>query len=254
MLRTMTSLSLVFLFSIALLAQEPSMAHTDDNTTSQRKRTWLVSGESGVTSRLESDNKVTLLRGPSSYVNVSYKSILKPRIAVRLGTTGAFSHKEPYGGMFTVDTGLLYQRDIRTLFEANNEFVFTSELRFGRISGAVNYVLGDEDKQITVFAKGGYYYPLESNSPFHIHSGAVGFFGAKGIMERNNWEGETKLELITDSGSIAPGKRTLISGDLFVGLRLGRLRMGPKLGYWQKISGEFEHNNTFVYGIALSFK
>lgn len=255
----MFKLTVLLAFTLSLtamiMAQQPSFAVASDPDKPKAKRYWSFSGESGVQNQYEADNKFTLIPGATVYLTANYQSIVRKKMAIRLSTTGAVANADQTQGLFAFNGGVKYRKSLRTSFEASNQFVFTPEHRYGKLSGEVNYILGDTEKQIGLFSKAGFYYPLGSELPrYHTHTGLTGFVGTRGILEKPFWEGETELALIADTGSIIKGRRLLASGDIFIALKLGHLRIGPRFGYWQKIAGEFERPNSFTYGLSIALK
>lgn len=254
MRKTIALLFCTLFFTKLSFGQQPSFVVESTTEKPTKKRSWTLAGESGFTNLFESNNKVELIDGATSYAKAEYQTRLAKRVAFIVSTTGAIQNSSPYHGVFSVSTGLKYQQSLRTSLKLNNEFTFSEHKRFGNLSGNLQYVMGDENKQLTLFTDAHYYYPLESSTRHRIHSGYAGFVGLKGVMEKHPWEGESKIELIADRSSIVPGNRLLVNGDFFIGLRINRLSIGPRIGYWRKLSGNFEHHHAFNYGLAILLK
>lgn len=254
---TLIALAL-FLFTASVFAQTAQISTTE--AIEKPKRAWKLEMELEATNLLETPNKVELVKSAV----VKYKTNYYTRAGkylFRLGGQAVIPVNRDPDKFFGVVELEANRNFGKTNLSTDAQFWFANRTRIGvasvTLSRNVNLA---EDLRILPFTKISYFFPLEqglrNDSKALVWS--TGFTTKAEFGEENQFNHKKEFELssqiIADGGAIHPGRRLALNIESGFLLPFRGLRLGPKVGYTNFLSGHYKKKHVLNYGLWVKLR
>ncbi len=245
---------LVVLYAAARCQDITFETPTDWPPSEQNQPQWKLSFTATFQSKLETDNKLSLIDAPVSLTSAQFSK------ADRYGRTElkslfGFASKQTLNNHYL---GFAVERNQRLSqafdLKVGGSYHYTRTRRFSSVYAGVNAKLHEAGIDLSesrprierteLFSKVEYFTPTEAG--FRINRGYTVSGGIENRISLGRIWLQPTAQIIWDNGAIQPGKRTIGNLDLMIGYRFNRLCLGGGLDYSRFFSGQVHERNSVI--------
>lgn len=232
---------LAFAYSASKGQSTMEIQRTPITTEPRTPKQWVLSWENSFDSEFSAPNKAEIIDRPVVKTSTRFTNY-KPNQIIWIETNAGHTVSRTSSQNYIVGVNAGIERKFgKYQFTVDGEVNYTPYHDFGRIGGEVSRTFSEKSVTFKPFSRFDYYFPTDnfggSNVRRRMNNGVAWSNGIDSQIKVPAFAISNRSQVIVDSGSILPGRRTLFATEVTFGLNYGRICFGPKVDYVRHVAG-----------------